>query len=283
MYNRTRRGFTLIELLVVIAIIAILAAILFPVFAQAREKARAISCLSNTKNLGTAVMMYAQDYDEVLPYRQQCLSPSPRPGVAYPQIYDIINPYLKNGDGWSRGGVWACPSAANRRQSNNLGWNATLFPDGHCPAWNTRPGTAVALAAMDRPADIVGIIDKGMNAGTDNWMEFPSDQWAFTDASVCASGSGATCVVHPQADAGLPISQGGRSDAGALGPNVGDCDMAGGAQNWNWTRGCFLRPRYRHNGTANATFMDGHSKAINRGRLSFTKNLWIEQIHGGLW
>src|SRR5215212_2394152 len=59
-----RPGFTLIELLVVIAIIAILAAILFPVFAQAREKARAVSCLSNCKQLGTATMMYAQDYDE---------------------------------------------------------------------------------------------------------------------------------------------------------------------------------------------------------------------------
>src|SRR6059058_3980186 len=62
-----RRGFTLIELLVVIAIIAILAAILFPVFAQAREKARQSACLSNCKQMGTAVMMYAQDYDETLP------------------------------------------------------------------------------------------------------------------------------------------------------------------------------------------------------------------------
>ncbi len=63
-----RRGFTLIELLVVIAIIAILAAILFPVFARAREKARQASCLSNLKQLGLAMLMYVQDYDGVFPY-----------------------------------------------------------------------------------------------------------------------------------------------------------------------------------------------------------------------
>src|SRR5438876_9360749 len=63
-----RRGFTLIELLVVIAIIAVLAAILFPVFAQAREKARAAGCTSNLKQIGTAIQMYAQDWDEHFPY-----------------------------------------------------------------------------------------------------------------------------------------------------------------------------------------------------------------------
>src|ERR1051325_7448943 len=64
--RRTQSAFTLIELLVVIAIIAILSAILFPVFAQAREQARKTSCLSNEKQLGTAQMMYVQDYDELL-------------------------------------------------------------------------------------------------------------------------------------------------------------------------------------------------------------------------
>jgi len=63
----SRRGFTLIELLVVIAIIAILAAILFPVFARARENARRLTCLSNLKNIGTATLMYTQDYDETFP------------------------------------------------------------------------------------------------------------------------------------------------------------------------------------------------------------------------
>src|SRR5437762_6179565 len=65
----TRPAFTLIELLVVIAIIAILAAILFPVFAQAREKARQATCISNLKQLALAYLMYAQDHDEVLPRR----------------------------------------------------------------------------------------------------------------------------------------------------------------------------------------------------------------------
>jgi prepilin-type N-terminal cleavage/methylation domain-containing protein/prepilin-type processing-associated H-X9-DG protein len=67
--SRNRPGFTLIELLVVIAIIAILAAILFPVFAQARAKARAASCLANMRQIGSALAMYAQDYDETLPYQ----------------------------------------------------------------------------------------------------------------------------------------------------------------------------------------------------------------------
>jgi len=62
-----RRGFTLIELLVVIAIIAILAAILFPVFARAREKARQTACLNNVKEMGLGMLMYAQDYDEMFP------------------------------------------------------------------------------------------------------------------------------------------------------------------------------------------------------------------------
>ena len=75
MRRRGRTGFTLIELLVVIAIIAILAAILFPVFAQAREKARMTTCLSNLKQIGTGLMMYAPDYDEILPGSKVYASP----------------------------------------------------------------------------------------------------------------------------------------------------------------------------------------------------------------
>ena len=97
----TRKGFTLIELLVVIAIIAILAAILFPVFARARAQARKSSCLSNLKQIGLAVNMYASDCDGYLPY------PSPRPSVEvagrWPLSY-ILNPYVKNQQ------IFRCPS-----------------------------------------------------------------------------------------------------------------------------------------------------------------------------
>src|SRR5688572_20792846 len=95
---RTKRGFTLIELLVVIAIIAILAAILFPVFAQARESARKATCTSNMKQIGTAISMYMQDFDEWYPPSQ---FPSTDPSVSWPTM---IFPYIKNE------GVFVCPS-----------------------------------------------------------------------------------------------------------------------------------------------------------------------------
>ena len=94
-----RKGFTLIELLVVIAIIAILAAILFPVFAKAREKARQTSCLSNIKEIGLAILMYAQDYDETFPW---CVVG----GGSYPWVA-VISPYVKNDQ------IFACPSDSN--------------------------------------------------------------------------------------------------------------------------------------------------------------------------
>ncbi|HEV2472444.1 MAG TPA: prepilin-type N-terminal cleavage/methylation domain-containing protein, partial [Chthonomonadales bacterium] len=105
---RQQRGFTLIELLVVIAIIAILAAILFPVFAQAREKARSISCLSNTKQSGLALNMYVQDYDETFPinlYLGTDASGNPNCTMTY---YQELAPYQKNEQ------IYQCPSDGNK-------------------------------------------------------------------------------------------------------------------------------------------------------------------------
>jgi prepilin-type N-terminal cleavage/methylation domain-containing protein len=99
MRERFRRsGFTLIELLVVIAIIAILAAILFPVFAKAREAARRASCLNNMKQMGTGIMMYVQDYDETyMPRRGGGIANGGHWGY-------VIQPYVKNDK------LWTCPS-----------------------------------------------------------------------------------------------------------------------------------------------------------------------------
>jgi prepilin-type N-terminal cleavage/methylation domain-containing protein/prepilin-type processing-associated H-X9-DG protein len=106
---RQRIGFTLIELLVVIAIIAILAAILFPVFAQAREKARQSACLSNQKQVGVALSLYVQDYDETLPsartYGAWWTRADPK-GWPPPFARDQLMPYVKNE------AVWNCPSIA---------------------------------------------------------------------------------------------------------------------------------------------------------------------------
>ncbi len=100
-----RKGFTLIELLVVIAIIAILAAILFPVFARARENARKATCQSNLKQLGTATRMYIQDYDETVVIA--LMENAATPGRVYGNrryLPELIDPYCKNEN------IWICPS-----------------------------------------------------------------------------------------------------------------------------------------------------------------------------
>jgi prepilin-type N-terminal cleavage/methylation domain-containing protein/prepilin-type processing-associated H-X9-DG protein len=112
--SESRRGFTLIELLVVIAIIAILAAILFPVFAQARAKARQTQCLSNMKQLGLAVLMYDEDYNEVLPpgwENGDTTDPNPADsadGVPMMRWQHIIYPYVKST------GVYSCMQSADQ-------------------------------------------------------------------------------------------------------------------------------------------------------------------------
>jgi prepilin-type N-terminal cleavage/methylation domain-containing protein len=117
-----RSGFTLIELLVVIAIIAILAAILFPVFAQAREKARSATCLSNGKQMGIGLMMYAQDYDERLP---RVWTPTAGRNNGARDWKDDIQPYMKNVD------VFRCPTRSP--QWPGYGYNVWYATDTGIP------------------------------------------------------------------------------------------------------------------------------------------------------
>ncbi|MFZ4508281.1 MAG: type II secretion system protein [Fimbriimonas sp.] len=111
-----RNGFTLIELLVVIAIIAILAAILFPVFAQAKEAAKKTACLSNLRQIGTAFFMYKADFDDLNPDRRDLKTDLPggyKPWNSWPTsdpragwAFVVLEPYIKNGQ------IWSCPSVA---------------------------------------------------------------------------------------------------------------------------------------------------------------------------
>jgi prepilin-type N-terminal cleavage/methylation domain-containing protein/prepilin-type processing-associated H-X9-DG protein len=161
-----RRGFTLIELLVVIAIIAILAAILFPVFARAREKAQQASCLSNLKQLGLAWLMYAQDYDERVLASHMPPARSPRwdmwvwANLTPPGGIDSrLMPYVKNQ------GMFVCPSIPVSLWSYGINYYMT----GYAQATIGSPGTwaygygGCALAVIGRPAEILVFSDARSN------------------------------------------------------------------------------------------------------------------------
>jgi len=120
--NQSRKGFTLIELLVVIAIIAILAAILFPVFAKAREEARRSSCLSNENQIGLAVLQYVQDYDEYYPQRYATAGPPTTPTLE--TWRSAVQPYIKSIN------VWKCPDDP-AAQTPNPGLDGGQFESGY--------------------------------------------------------------------------------------------------------------------------------------------------------
>jgi len=142
-------GFTLIELLVVIAIIAILAAILFPVFARAREKARQTSCLSNVKQIMLSTLMYAQDYDETL-----LIAASWPTASGTTIVWDqVLVPYAKNQQ------VFICPSERDKQHARDLGygWNYQEF--GYWDRDHLENNHCTPLAEIDAPATSIVLGD----------------------------------------------------------------------------------------------------------------------------
>lgn len=180
-FTACKAGFTLIELLVVIAIIAILAAILFPVFAQAREKARQASCLSNLNQIGKAGMMYVQDYDETYPTSIWSSTVPSWPGMLpdgrtfqgyYPWQIQLY-PYIKNQN------VYVCPSDETEGKTQ---WSSTTsnpyksdygkpIPTSYGPAGRMYVRSqATTLAELPFPADTYWISDLNPSSpiGPDN-------------------------------------------------------------------------------------------------------------------
>ncbi len=170
-----RRGFTLIELLVVIAIIAILAAILFPVFAQARDKARQTSCLSNQKQVGTAILMYVQDYDERLFFYPSTTIPSrSRTGAVLPSSTSInpvrwwnaLMPFMKNTQ------ILVCPSDDVPTLSKDALGNSRVLRSYIA----VRAAEGLTLTQVENPTETIVVTEKwgkdtAGNPIADSWIE----------------------------------------------------------------------------------------------------------------
>ncbi len=274
-----RKGFTLIELLVVIAIIAILAAILFPVFAQAREKARAISCISNLKQIGMGFIQYQQDYDETTPPGwtpddsnddgrwQFTLQP-------YIQKYGVADPHAAANNVKSKG-VYSCPDypAAqwNKAQGGGIpssyGYNRYPLTNGYT--------NGIPLAKINQPSNLVAFADAA--AADETAAGDPADPNFMDGSNVCTDPVNSvgdcgpfkfnpviwTSHTAPEYDFMIP---------GGDPANYGDT-------RWGSTWGdVHYRPIFRHSQKNNAVFADGHAKAVGpntlQAKIGTPEDIW---------
>ncbi|BDI34554.1 hypothetical protein CCAX7_66050 [Capsulimonas corticalis] len=238
-------GFTLIELLVVIAIIAILAAILFPVFAKAREKARQTSCLSNEKQLALGFTQYTQDNDETYPWGNQfAYTDGPGMGVHEGRGWaGRVYPYIKST------GVFKCPDDPTSDTTNHLGLNEHDVPISYAFNGNLDGGgSAGTLASTNAPASTV-LLYEVTNAPTDPTNPAENDS---------PGGHGNDC-----GSGWIDQTNGGRAvyATGLLGRNVG----IGGFNSGGYG---VANPTPRHTDGANYALADGHAKYIRPGTVS---------------
>lgn len=232
---RKHHAFTLIELLVVIAIIAILAAILFPVFAQAREKARQSSCLAGERQIGIALSMYLQDNDESMVLVNQGTTTS----SACPCWPDSMQPYIKSGDFYS-----GCPDAQLPKWTggkNNVAYGInTLYT-------SDSPSIQAAEGQVTTPA--VG------NINANPQLPPTIAQFALPAETIVFGDSNLSYIIYSGSTTDLTISVDGPGYADINLPNFG---RSGSTAN-------SVGQRYvgRHSGGANWVFADGHVKWMN--------------------
>jgi len=235
-----RRGFTLIELLVVIAIIAILAAILFPVFAQAREKARQASCTSNLKQIGLAVLMYATDYDEQLPWGAS------NGGATIVTWYDLAEPYVKvgaSGFGYQTATTgpkpfYVCPSFTNQQ--------VPIQPGDPAPITFTASQVTPAMS-YSANGNTMPMFNKNLNS----W--FPGN--ALT--GLAQQQAPATLVLAAHSMGTRPSIGGDDWTSGCTGLESGTPAGAPAAQG---SATVYCAGRYKHSGGSVYILSDGHAK-----------------------
>jgi len=280
MRSTRSKGFTLIELLVVIAIIAILAAILFPVFAQAREKARQISCASNEKQLGLAFIQYIQDNDEYYPSGTQYPNPEIGPNPTTPHNQGNGTQNWDQGAGWSSQiyqyakstGLYHCPDdSTSTNTATTYGvlvpvsyfFNSNLVspPPGYIGAGGTIVATGANNASLSAPAVTVVIgEDTGIiNDVTNNATYTPHD----------AVGDGADPLYYTF-DSAAGINSAGQYATGPLGGNP---DAPGGAtylsSNVKNFAGAVVANTPEHGSTgSNWLLADGHVKFLRPTQVS---------------
>ena len=271
MFQKSRSGFTLIELLVVIAIIAILAAILFPVFAQARAKARQTSCLSNSKQMALAVGMYLQDYEgQYFPYREYDASwtdgASNPPGCTsecYPHNHfwdQIINPYVKNYQ------VFACPSARDTHvnvEAPTVGLYGGTASYGMNSFLNNTNSSVKGFneVAMPEPANTLLIADE------DYYHSLPS----FRDRNGAVVATGILNGDSQQYDWG---GYGDQWTDNGYGCGSTDVSSAAGMQK------CIDIQGTLHNKMVNVVWADGHAKNLSVDRLTYD---YIDNNEKSFW
>jgi len=246
--SRDKRAFTLIELLVVIAIIAILAAILFPVFAQAREKARQTACLSNMKQIGDAMLMYTQDYDETLP-------------LNIGDAVDFVTGYCNQGTALTIGNPAPVP----------MSWLGGIMPYLKSYAVLICPDSKPNVGGSIDPCSLNGVVNQSSVQGNAAVMQVPLQKISAPASYVFLSEEYISCnraLLRPRITSG--------SGATAV------------YQSWhNNTNTGFEAYNDNHTGGGNFLYCDGHAKwqslaAQNSGEYGLTPNQLYSLTNGAV-